>query len=31
MRIVLLNDDALPDARGGAAVIVDKLKNGYKK
>lgn len=29
MRIALLNDDALPAARGGAAVIVDKLQQGY--
>jgi glycosyltransferase involved in cell wall biosynthesis len=26
MRIVLLNDDSLPNARGGAAVIVDALR-----
>ena len=29
MRILLLNDDALPFARGGAAVIVDKLQRAY--
>ncbi len=31
MRIALLNDDALPTARGGAAVIVDKLQQGYRE
>jgi len=30
MRILLLNDDALPTAHGGAAVIVDKLQRAYK-
>ena len=29
MHIVLLNDDALPEAKGGAAVIVDHLRRGY--
>lgn len=28
MRIVLLNDDSLPSARGGAAVVVDRLRRG---
>ncbi|MBM3228226.1 glycosyltransferase family 4 protein [Candidatus Peribacteria bacterium] len=31
MRIALLNDDALPHAKGGAAVIVEKLERGYKE
>ena len=30
MRILLLNDDSLPSARGGAAVIVDQLKKKYQ-
>ncbi|OGJ63789.1 hypothetical protein A3E47_00095 [Candidatus Peribacteria bacterium RIFCSPHIGHO2_12_FULL_54_10] len=29
MHIVLLNDDALPTARGGAAVVVDHLRRAY--
>ncbi len=29
MRIVLLNDDALPQARGGAAVVVERLRRAY--
>lgn len=29
MHIVLLNDDSLPKARGGAAVIVDHLRKGF--
>lgn len=31
MHIVLLNDDALPTARGGAAVVVDHLRHVYRK
>ena len=31
MHIVLLNDDALPDAKGGAAVVVDHLRKAYTK
>lgn len=29
MHILMLNDDALPAARGGAAVIVDRLRRAY--
>ena len=31
MHIALLNDDALPAARGGAAVVVDTLREGYER
>lgn len=31
MHIVLLNDDSLPDARGGAAVVTDMLRRGLQK
>ena len=31
MKICLLNDDSLPSARGGAAVIVDQLKKKYQE
>lgn len=31
MHIVLLNDDALPSARGGAAVVVEHLRRSYRK
>lgn len=31
MHIVLLNDDALPTARGGAAVVVDRLRRAYAR
>ncbi len=31
MRIVLLNDDVLPSARGGAAVVVDDLRRAYRE
>lgn len=30
MHIVILNDDALPHGRGGVAVIVDRLRHGYR-
>ncbi len=30
MHIVLLHDDALPSARGGAAVVVERLRKAYK-
>lgn len=30
MRILILNDDSLPSARGGAAVIVDGLRRAYE-
>ncbi|MDD3896374.1 MAG: glycosyltransferase family 4 protein [Candidatus Peribacteraceae bacterium] len=29
MKIVLLNDDMLPEARGGAAVVVDRLRRAF--
>lgn len=31
MHIVLLNNDSLPSARGGAAVVVDMLQNGLRR
>ncbi|MFH0770614.1 MAG: glycosyltransferase family 4 protein [Candidatus Peregrinibacteria bacterium] len=31
MRILLLNDDSLPSARGGAAVMVDLLRSAYAR
>lgn len=31
MHIVLLNDDALPTAHGGAAVVVDRLRRAYAR
>ncbi|MDD4628517.1 MAG: glycosyltransferase family 4 protein [Candidatus Peribacteraceae bacterium] len=31
MRILLLNDDALPSARGGAAVVVETLRREYAR
>lgn len=31
MRIAILNDDALPQAKGGAAVIVEKLRRQYER
>jgi len=31
MHIVLINDDSLPKAHGGAAVIVDHLRHGFVK
>lgn len=31
LHIILLNDDSLPTARGGAAVVVDHLRHAYRK
>lgn len=31
MHVALLNDDSLPTARGGAAVVVDHLRHAYKR